>query len=140
MLAIFVIPMILLMALAVQLTHVWPMVRRMRAAASRSDEIVWIYGHTTHGNRRGTHDYVTLGLEDRTRVELQTTHLNDDDRQALLDELQARSPHATYGYSPAHAQAFRSDPRSLRREPDTKPGAPDSHESGRDRVVGCARE
>lgn len=124
-LAIFVMPMILLMALGVQLTHVRPMVHRMRAAASRTDEIVWIYEHTTHGSRRGTHDHVTLGLEDGTRVELQTTHLNDEDRQALLDELQARSPHATFGFSPAHAQAFRSDPRSLRRAPQAKPAARD---------------
>ncbi|MCY1014042.1 hypothetical protein OV079_52690 [Nannocystis pusilla] len=130
-LAIFVMPMVLLMALGVQLTHVRPMVHRMRAAASRTDEIVWIYDHTTHGSRRGTHDHVTLGLEDGTRVELQTTHLNDEDRQALLDELQARSPHATFGFSPTHAQAFRSDPLIAAPRTAGETGGPRHHRQAR---------
>lgn len=113
-LAMFCVPMVLLFAASVQLFHVWPSARRIRAVLKRPDAIVWVFSdaRTVH---RVRHEFLHLGTESGELVELQITSLDEAHIATLYAELRALAPLAHHGYSAELLRKFRADPSSLRR-------------------------
>src|SRR5262245_41107166 len=89
-LMIFGGPMVLLCAAGVQLTYVWPMIRKVRRMVRDPAKVVWVGTYETVGRRSGiVHEHLTLGLESGEAADLQTSHLTLEEQAALVDELRA---------------------------------------------------
>lgn len=81
-----------------------------------AERFVWVHYYKVesmpYGIRVGAWTTLYLCRDDREKVGLRCT---ERECRALMDDLRAVLPHATFGYSPTKAQWFEADPNLLRR-------------------------